>query len=462
VIVRSVRARSLHANRRLDCKYFCSPGTQAAERLTLASAAGADLRTIGGPKGLGKVWAPSRFKRAYASPGEDGVAYLRPYDVFDYVPQAADILSVKRSDNLAELMAPPGALLQTCSGRNLGPAVAVDAHLATFALSHDLIRVEIDDEVTRCYLLAFLSTPTGQALIRRDKTGSVIDHISVGHLADAAVPFFDEAVRANAAGYMRRAVGLREQARIALAAVVDSLTATLAPIERAAPAKAGWTVQARTVGSRVDAAFHDPLVAKVRAELLAAGGQQLAEVADVAKPSGRYKTYYVDANHGRPLLSGRQVLQYFPVNLQHISPRSLEPARYELRRSTIAFQADGRSEERLGAPVMIEPGRDRWLASGHVGRLSARKGIDPGWLWGAFATDHVQLQIKALACGSVVDALYPKDLEQVVLPAPGSVDVNAVSAAWKKFTDASHAQSEAIAVIEGELTRLTGETPLSA
>lgn len=76
------------------------------------------------------------------------------------------------------------------------------------------------------------------------------------------------------------------------------------------------------------------------------------------KPSGRYKTYYVGAEHGRPLLSGRQVVQYAPVNLQFISSRSLDPERYELRSGWIAMQADGRAEERLGLPVMIEPGRD--------------------------------------------------------------------------------------------------------
>ncbi len=462
MIVRSVKVRSLRANRRLDSKYFCSPGTQAAERLVIAAAGGTELRTLGGASGFAEIWAPSRFKRAYAASGEDGVPYLRPYDVFDYVPQAADLLSPNRSDNLSELMAPPGSLLQTCSGRNLGPAVAVDARLATFALSHDLIRIEIDDEIERYYVLAFLSTPTGQALVRRDKTGSVIDHISVSHLADAVVPFLDDKIRDVAVRNMRRSVKLCEQARVTLASVVDGFASTLPTIEVASPTRAGWSLPARTIGTRVDAGFHNPVVGALRAELLAAGGQVLGEVAQVEKPSGRYKTYYVDAAYGRPLLSGRQVLQYAPVNLQYISPRSLDSDRYQLRRSSVAFQADGRAEERLGFPVMVEPGRDRWLASGHVGRLAPRDGVDPGWLWAACATEQVQLQIKSLACGSVVDALYVDDLERVVLPPPGGVDGKAVIAAWKKFTVAAKAQATAISTIEDELRRLTGEAQLTA
>jgi len=60
----------------------------------------------------------------------------------------------------------------------------------------------IEDEATRFYVLAFLGTPTGHALIRRDKTGSVIDHVSVSHLASAVVPMLDDAIRLRASDQM--------------------------------------------------------------------------------------------------------------------------------------------------------------------------------------------------------------------------------------------------------------------
>jgi hypothetical protein len=456
---RAINARSLQANHRLDAKYFLSPGTQAAERLAIAHAAGILLRPL---SELAEIWAPARFKRSYASPGEEAKGYLRPYDIFDYVPQAADLLSVKRSYNLMNLMAPVGALLQTCSGRNLGPAVAVDAHLARFALSHDLIRIEIPDEADRYYALAFLGTPSGQALLRRDKTGSVIDHISVIHLEQMLIPFLSTRVRMEAARSMELAVSVREKARIALDKAARDLAATLPPIDPPRPPRAGWTLTALGLGKRLDAAFHDPVVAQVRRNLLDSGGPKLREVAGVAKPAGRYKTYYVGPDHGRPLLSGRQVLQYSPINLQFISPRSLDPKRYELRSGSLVFQADGRSEERLGYPVVVEPGRDGWLASGHVGRLLPYDGIDPGWLYAACATPQVQVQMKALACGSVVDALYVDDLQDVVLPPVGGLDGAAVMQAWEQFTAASLHESLAIALVETELRTITGELQIPA
>jgi hypothetical protein len=423
--------------------------------LAIAEAGGVELRPMAD---LAKVWMPSRLRKTYAARGESGVPYLRAYDIFDYIPQAADVLSPARSENLVELRSEPETILQTRSGRNLGPAVMVDPHLASFALSDDLIRIEIEDWDERYYTLAFLCTPTGQALLRRDKTGSVIDHLSVGLVEQVTVPFLDDDTRALAAAHMAAAVVLRSEARSLIASAVSDLAGSLPQVGRVEHAKAGWIVSARQLGTRVDAAYHDRYVAELRSALLAIGGQRLGDVADVIKPGGRYKTFYVESDHGHPLLSGRQLLQFQPINLRHISTRSVDPNRYQLEQGWLAIQADGRSEERLGVPVMIEPGRAGWLASGHVGRVVPRDGVDPGWLFAAVAIEHVQAQIKALACGSVVDALYETDLREVVLPPLGGVDGSAVARAWTRFTEATEAETVARQAIEVGLAAASGES----
>jgi hypothetical protein len=55
------------------------------------------------------------------------------------------------------------------------------------------------------------------------------------------------------------------------------------------------------------------------------------------------------------------------------------------------------------------------------GRVVPRDGIDPAWLYVVSATLQVQTQIKALACGSVVDALYEADLVAFTLLAAAGV-----------------------------------------
>jgi len=78
--------------------------------------------------------------------------------------------------------------------------------------------------------------------------------------------------------------------------------------------------------------------------------------------------------------------------------------------------ADGRAEKGLGVVAYVTSDRDGWLASGHVGRLAPNDGIHPTLLWLAARTWQVQVQIKALASGSVVDSTFPADMARVILP----------------------------------------------
>ncbi len=191
----------------------------------------------------------------------------------------------------------------------------------------------------------------------------------------------------------------------------------------------------------------------LRQALKAEGGRPLGEIAKALKPSGRYKTIYVDRENGVPILSGGQLLQTRPLNPRYMAPRALtDIERYRLKRGWIAYQADGRSEEALGEPVMITRNREDWLASGHVGRLAANDPADAGRLYLAFQTPHAQIQLKALASGSVVDATFPTDAEAIILPPLPLESGSAIEQCWEKFGEAQVLEDEAFVTIEDGLT----------
>jgi hypothetical protein len=275
----------------MDAGYFLSPGYRAAERLALAKASGLRTFKLGGRGGVARVWKPQRIAFARAAPGEPAVPYIRPYGMFQYLPQAADELSRHRNRNLTAYEVERGMVLQTRSGRNLGPLTVADAYLERFVMSDDLLRIEFEDEQLRDYAVAFLSGPTGQSLIRQGKSGSVVDHLTEAHMEAQEVPIFDDALVEAVAAGMNKAVRLREEARVALSEALDSYEASLPSPVREQPAKEGWAVQATDLTSRLDAASYDPWVAAVRAALLDAGGKEVSKVADVLKPAGRYKTF---------------------------------------------------------------------------------------------------------------------------------------------------------------------------
>jgi hypothetical protein len=450
MIVAPVRSKTAFADGRIDARYHCSPGVLAGERMGALEAKGAEIKSVGGEGGLGVVGPTSRTKRVYAGPGEESVPYLRPYDVFDYVPQAADALSKTGSYGIEDLIPQPGTILQTCSGRNLGPLTYGDAFISRFVVSDDMLRLYIEAESDRYYTLAFLSTQTGQALLTRNKTGNVIDHLSATDLAAIRVPFLDDETTRPVVSKMKQAVTTRESARIRLHELVLEFEASLPHPTRTARLREGWTLSAARLQGRLDAAFYDPLVAQIREALSYLGGAKVADVAETAMPN-RYKRRYVTADYGRSIVSGRQLLQMRPINLQYIAANSVDYETYELREHTVAFGARGRAEDRMAQPALITSDRSEWLASHNVMRVRPKPGISPGWLYLCFASWQVQAQVKAGAFGSVVDVVDPSGIDDVLLPPEDRVRGDQALECWQDLALANAKEAEAVSGLEHAL-----------
>lgn len=344
---------------------------------------------------------------------------------------------MKRSGDIERCKLRRGMLVQSCSGRNLGPAVFVDDYLAKFVIGSDMIRIEIDDHDLCCYVLAYLQSETGQQLLTQGKTRSVIDHLSRNHIANVEIPLIEHEVRAAIVHKMSEAIRLREEARLTLDAALFQYEQSLPKTKRAKPEKEGWTIHAKQLTGRLDADSYDPFVANTRKRLAEQGGVPVVSVATVIKPSGRYKTLYVDPAHGRPVLFGTQLLQVRPINLSYMPARAFKnPTAYEVRKGWLAYQADGQAEDALGLPVMITSDRDGWLASGYVGRLISKTRVGAGWLYLAARNWAAQIQLKSLASGSVVDSTFPWDMESVIVPPRDSVD----GKQYKKRGKSSHSR----------------------
>lgn len=438
-IVESTLAQSTG---RLDPKHLFAARDQAPVALTGAQ------RHL---DELGDLTQPSRFKRVYATMQEERVPYLRPYDIFDYLPGPADFLSKERSDNLETLLVKQGTILQTCSGRNLGPAVLADDYLTGFAFSHDLIRIEVEDETERMTALAYLRTAQGQRAVARDRAGSVIDHLTPTQVGSVGIPDFDPALAASVTRQVRRAGRLRSLARRRLRALQAKAQAVV-PMPADPVLRDGYTVDSIILRGRVDAAFYNPFVSEIRDRLNAAGAPTVGDLAVVEKPGGRYSPRYVAPQYGEPLLSGRQILQWFPIALKHVAPISFrDVAPYRLQAGSIVYQADGRAEEGLGTPSVVTQSRADWLASGHVGRLVAREGVRWGGLYLGLVTRQGQAQIRASASGSVVDSTFVGDMQAVIIPPVTLAMASSAERAWNAIAAADDFERTATLQLEASL-----------
>jgi hypothetical protein len=441
-VVRTVRASLALTVDRLDASFHASPGEAAAARVV---ATGRPIARVGD---IATVWTPSRFARVWAADNEPSVPYLRPYDTFDYLPVAAEHLSRVRTENLDALMIQRDDVLVTCSGRNLGPPVLADDTLARFALSHDMVRLRIDDTAMRLWLFAYLRMPTGQALLRRGKAGSVVDHITVQDVTRVPIPLPEDDERDGVAALVDQAAALRASARGTLLSCLERL-ALASPAELARGSRrAAWTMRLTSLTDRLDAARYHPAVVAAAQRAADLNGPRIAEMAAAVLPV-RYRRFYVKAGHGRAILSGRQLLQADPVNLRYVADRSFrDPAAYEVHTDTVIFGAVGRADGRVGQAALICGDRDGWLASNDVMRLVPHPGIHPGALWLAIAAPESQIQIKSLSFGSVIDHMNPWDVEALRVPPVDDEMAGTVLSAWRSFADAAGLLEQASATIE--------------
>lgn len=398
---------------------------------------------------------PGRLKQVVAAEGEDAVPYLRPYDVFEYLPIAASSLATARTPAIDAYRIQPGTILQTRSGRNLGPAAMVDESLARFVLSDDMIRVAVDDERLRGYVHAYLSTPTGQAMMRQRISGSIIDHLTVEDVEILRLVFIPDGDLRHVSDLMNESESLIGRSRETLFSLLATLDRRYPMPERSGSRRDGWSASAAGLlgGARLDAHYHDPYVAVCRDQMEQVGGVKCGDIAQAILPP-RYKRYYVGADYGRPILSGRQLLQIHPISLRHISDRSFsDPDVMVLTEGMVAFGAVGRWEGRLGVPVLITQDRAGWLASNDVMRLKLRdNSVEPAWLWLALACRQVQEQVSSLPHGSVVDHTAPNDIENRVVLPPIDIEL-AVQCrkAWDDFDKARRLRSLAVQGVESAI-----------
>lgn len=433
---------------RLDSSFYLSEGNRAYRLVESA------LRTVPehysmGDKDLVRIWQPNRNVLIYAGAGEPSTPYLQPYDILEYLPGARSFIS-QNQNPISELKVNSGTILQTCSGRNLGPLIISDKYLEQFAFGSDLLRIDIFDESAKYYIFAFLNTWIGQALLHSNKTGSVIDHLSAKDIENIRVPVFDKDVYNTVVDKMKLSFQLFSGARISLETSMKSFQAAVSINPDSLRLCEGWNVSAKDFcrSKRIDAAYFDPSVGMVSKRLLADGGSTLSEVADILKPSGRYKTNYVKKEFGQPILSGRQLLQNQIVGLKYLPKAAMESfADYRLSAGWIAYPADGRVEGRLGTPIMVTQSRDGWYASGHVGRIVPHPNVDPGYVYLAVSHPAVQAQICSLACGSVVDAVYPEDVEKITIPAKIDFPYEQIIDAWNDLDKANRLKEEACSLL---------------
>ena len=319
----SITAHDVVGSLRFDAKFHLS--RQNPLLLQLDSSRW-PTTTVGEMFGNTTVWMPNRFARVWAAGEEFGKPLLVPYDAFRYMPWSRSYLSKSQVAEYSQAEVKRGTILIVRSGRNCGPVTMVDSFVAKFAMSDDMLRLTglpLSDDAF--YFYAFLATPTGQETVRRDRNGSVIDHLGPEQIAALSYPVVEEPLRSQVVKLFREGFEKREKARLLLATTQQAYLEHfgLDKIEAAFDADAvtrRFTVTRGDLADRLDAEPRAPRYAAWRRKIEAADGCVLSDIANVFKPASRYKTNYVDdPRYGVAMMNGRQISQYRAIALRWMS-----------------------------------------------------------------------------------------------------------------------------------------------
>jgi type I restriction enzyme S subunit len=457
--VGTAKATDLLASVRLDSKYFLDEAQAVSRRLKSGNW---KLVTVRETFGADKIWAPNRFERVPAASVEHGKPILVPYDCFRYMPHSDDFLSKKQVGVYDKLELQRGTLLIVCSGRNLGPATLVDSYLERFVLSHDMIRISPGLSDDLFYLTALLHTKIGQMLIRLDRNGSVVDHLSHGQVAAMHFPVAEKPIKVKCAKAFKRAFELREGARLELDNLAGEylnhvgLSAAKMNLTEAEKSRRFVTRRSEIV-NRFDSEPFAPLYSAYRSRIRGAvDPTAITDLATIVHLGRKATSHVADEQYGVKILSGRQVAQYKAIGLKIVSHKAWKDlSDYLVATDTVVMTCDGRAEENLADCALVREDRAGWAATEHIIRLVPKKGVNPGLLYLACSSKPIQQLLKSMACGSVVDGIRIPQVSSVEVPYPrdviGRTLGDRATVAWDQFAEAARLEDMAAAELEAAL-----------
>lgn len=457
--VGTAKATDLLASVRLDSKYFLDEAQIVYQRLKSGKW---KLVTVMETFGADKIWAPNRFERVPAASVEFGKPILVPYDCFRYMPHSDDFLSKKQVSVYNKLELQRGTLLIVCSGRNLGPVTLADSYLERFVLSHDMIRISPGLTDDLLYLTALLHTKVGQMLIRLDRNGSVIDHLSHGQVAAMRYPIPEKAMKDRCVKAFKTAFELREDARLELDRLsgeyLDYVGLSDDQVALNAAEKARrFAIRRSDIVDRFDSEPFAPIYAAYRGRIKSARNPTpITKLADIVHLGRKATSHVTDEQYGVKILSGRQVAQYKAIGLKMVSRKAWpDLSDYLVAKDTVVLTCDGRAEENLADCALVREDRAGWAATEHIIRLVPKSDVNPGLLYLASSSQPIQRILKSMACGSVVDGIRIPHVSSLVVPFPcdstGKKLGDRAMAAWDNFTKSAKMEEAAAADLDAAL-----------
>ena len=401
--------------RRMDAENFLAPGFATRHAITSKANGWTTLSEIA------RTWQPSRLKGIQVSP-EFGTPFLAATQVYDVRPMPRKWLSLDRTRDHKQRYVHEGTILLSCSG-SVGRTTLVVNSVADILISHDLLRIDVNDDYMHGWVYAYLRAPTIRAMMTSVQYGHIIKHLEVDHLN--ALPFIripDSELREFTL-LTQDVVRSRNHAHDLGHKAEERFGKAIGAVPELSDGTSGFTTAATDIfgnGRRLEAHYHNP-IARAAEQAIAESGHRLEKLSNLVGRvfiPGRFKHVY--GPDGLPYLDSAQILEVSPdIDKRVLSLDDKRRVGYLVEAGTLLLPCSGQLHGIIGSVVLAGVWHEDKVLTNHILRVVPEKipRIRIGYLHAVLS--HRQLgrpRVLRGSYGSSVPELSVYDIENMTVP----------------------------------------------
>lgn len=452
----------IEKGKRLEASVYDIESKQAYMRVKSGIYPSVDLIGVNSP--VQKAHYGGRLKRNYVKKNsKNSVGFIGSSEMLDISPKP--IKFMVDDERVSDLHVKKGTVLISRSG-TIGNISYVNETLEKYLISEHAMRLECNSYPG--YVYAYLKTKTGQALIRSNIYGSVIQQIEPEHLTSIPIPDAPNEVKSKIDSLVSKSYALRDESNAliekATQLLIDELQ--LPAIEdfdieyfkKDAPVKT-FNVKLSDLEYRLDASYHVPIVDAI-AKHLTKHAEEVTTIADkrISKSvilPGRFKRVYVEEGQGRVFIGGKQLFELDPSNKKYLSLSQHADRiekQLELHENMTLITCSGT----IGKVALVGKQWENWTANQHIIRIIPADDSIAGYLNIFLASDYGYYLITRYIYGAVIDEIDDTQVSKVPIPLMKNHDVQvqinalALEANEKRY-EAYELEQRALEIMDKEI-----------
>lgn len=421
--------------------------------------------TIGGKTGLATSYTCARFKRIWVEKSD--MPIFQPSTIVDIKPSPDGFISKLTQTDIDSLRVHKGQVLMTCSG-TIGKVSYVSDTFNNLIFSHDLLRINCNEEIDQGYIYTYLKSKIGNTILLTNSYGAVITHIEPEHLATVPIPNAPTEIKKRINDCIVKSYKLRDESNT----LVDKATQLLIDelqlpsisdfdtdvYKKSAPVET-FSIKLSKMNGRIDASYHVPIVdaivehmRKHAEEVTTIGDNRISQ--DVILP-GRFKRVYVGEGYGKVFIGGKQLWELDPSNKKYLSlvhHGDRIAKQLTLHENMTLITCSGT----IGKVALVGKHWENWTANQHIIRVVPASKEIAGYLNIFLASEYGYHLITRFTYGSVVDEIDDNHVRQIAIPLLKNKDIQkqindlALEANEKRY-EAYKLEQQALQIMDNEV-----------